>query len=154
MSIKDDANDNAIDSNDDISVYDVLTWCSNFDKKFIEDVNHDHSHYLLCGRHRRAGSQKVGRQRQALQRQRDCGENWSDWFVKIFLSDPGVPGVRSMGPVVSHWVSPRPFEDLTDMTLADEDTNSILTDIAIRTFQGNVAMQVTQPGGQVSNQCK
>ena len=23
----------------------------------------------------------------------------------LFLSDPGVPGVRSMGPVVSHWVS-------------------------------------------------
>ena len=89
MSIKDDANDNAIDSNDDISVYDVLTWCSNFDKKFIEDVNHDESHYLLCGRHRRAGSQKVGRQRQALQRQRDCGENWSDWFLEnLFMKAP------------------------------------------------------------------
>ena len=34
------------------------------------------------------------------------------------------------------------------MTLADEDTNSILTDNANRAFQGNVAMQVTQPGGQ------
>ena len=32
--------------------------------------------------------------------------------------------------------------DLTDVTLADEDTNSILTDIANRAFRGNVAMQV------------
>ena len=35
------------------------------------------------------------------------------------------------------------------MTLADEDTNSILTDNTKRAIQGNVAMQVTQPVGQV-----
>ena len=35
------------------------------------------------------------------------------------------------------------------MTLADEDTNSILTDNANRAIQCNVAMQVTQPGGQL-----
>ena len=45
-----------------------------------------------------------------------------------FLSDPGVPGVRSMGPVVSHKLTLKPFADLTDVTLADEDTNSILAD--------------------------
>ena len=33
------------------------------------------------------------------------------------------------------------------MTLADEDTNSIPTDNANRAIQGNVATQVTQPGG-------
>ena len=44
------------------------------------------------------------------------------------------------------------FADLTDVTLADEDTNSILTDNANRAFQGNVAMRVTQPGGQLWNQ--
>ena len=38
------------------------------------------------------------------------------------------PGVRSMGPDVT----PRPCVDLTDVTLADEDTNSILTDNANR----------------------
>ena len=38
------------------------------------------------------------------------------------------------------------FADLTDMTLADEDTNSIITDNANRAILGNVAMQVTQPG--------
>ena len=32
--------------------------------------------------------------------------------------------------------------DLTDVTLADEDTNSILTDKVNKTIQGNVAMQV------------
>ena len=39
------------------------------------------------------------------------------------------------------------------MTLADEDTNSILTDNANRAIQGNMAMQVTQPGGQFWKQC-
>ena len=38
------------------------------------------------------------------------------------------------------------------MTLADEDTNSILTDNANRAIQGYLAMQVTQPGGQLWNQ--
>ena len=32
--------------------------------------------------------------------------------------------------------------DLTDVTLADEDTNSILTDNAKRAIQGNVATQL------------
>ena len=49
-------------------------------------------------------------------------------------------------------MSDRPFADLTDVTLADEDINSILTDNANRAIQGNVAMQVTQPGGQLWNQ--
>ena len=40
------------------------------------------------------------------------------------------------------------FADLTDVTLADEDTNSILTDNSNREIQGNVAMQVMQPGDQ------
>ena len=34
--------------------------------------------------------------------------------------------------------------DLTDVTLADEDTNSKLTDNAKRAIQGNEAMQVMQ----------
>ena len=54
-----------------------------------------------------------------------------------------------MGPVVSNKLTPRPFADLTDMTLADEDTNSILIDNANRAFQGNVATRATQPGGQL-----
>ena len=49
-----------------------------------------------------------------------------------FLSDPGVPGVRSMGPDVRPSVRPsvstRLFADLTDVTLADEDSNSIPPD--------------------------
>ena len=40
------------------------------------------------------------------------------------------------------------------MTLADEDTNSILTDNANRAIQGNVAMQVAPSGGQICNLCK
>ena len=38
------------------------------------------------------------------------------------------------------------------MSLADEDTSSILTDNANRAFQGDVAMQVTQSGCQLWNQ--
>ena len=34
------------------------------------------------------------------------------------------------------------FCNLTDVTLADEDTNSIQTDTANRAIQGNVSMQV------------
>ena len=40
-------------------------------------------------------------------------------------------------------MSEPPFANLTDVTLADEGTNSILTDNANRAIQGIVAMQVT-----------
>ena len=40
------------------------------------------------------------------------------------------------------------FADLTDVTLADEDTNLILTDNVNRAIQGNEAMQVMQTGDQ------
>ena len=43
--------------------------------------------------------------------------------------------------------------DLTDVTLADEDTKSISTDNAKRAIKGNVAMHKRQPGGQLWNQC-
>ena len=59
--------------------------------------------------------------------------------------------VRSMCLVVSKWAR---FVNLTYVTLADEDTDSILTGNTNRTIQGNVAMQVTQHGGQVCNFCK
>ena len=68
-----------------------------------------------------------------------------------FLSDPGVSGVRSMGPDVSNSVSTRGFVDLTDVTLADEDSNSIPTDDANKAVLGNVAMQVAPSGGQQWN---
>jgi hypothetical protein len=41
---------------------------------------------------------------------------------------------------------------LCRLNLSDEDTNSILTDNANRAIQGYLAMQVTQPGGQLWNQ--
>ena len=49
-------------------------------------------------------------------------------------------------------VSERGFADLTYVTLADEDSNSIRTGSANRAIQGNVTMQVAQPGGQLWNQ--
>ena len=42
---------------------------------------------------------------------------------------------------VREWVS-NVCADLTDVTLADDDTNSILADNAKRAIQGNEAMQV------------
>ena len=55
-----------------------------------------------------------------------------------------------MGPDLSNSLQDY-FADLTEVTLADEDTNSILIDDANSAIQGNVEMQVTQPGGK---QCK
>ena len=61
----------------------------------------------------------------------DTNRGCKVYIFLTFLSDPGVPGVRSMGPDVTHSVSPRGFADfklITDVTLADEDSNSIPTD--------------------------
>ena len=67
--------------------------------------------------------------------------------LKNFLSDPGIPGVRSMGPDVSNSLTDY-FADLTDVTLADEDSNSIPTDDVNRAILSNLAMQVAPSGGQ------
>ena len=56
-----------------------------------------------------------------------------------------------MGLLVSNEQTETPFANLTDVTLVDEDTNSILTDNAKRAFQRNVAKQVTQAGGKMCN---
>ena len=45
-----------------------------------------------------------------------------------------------MGPSLSNWLYV--CADLTDVTLADEDTKSILADNAKSAIQGNEAMQV------------
>ena len=58
-----------------------------------------------------------------------------------------------MGPSICLSLT-RVFADLTDVTLADEDTNSILADNDNRAIQGNVAMQVAPPDVQILNQCK
>ena len=45
-------------------------------------------------------------------------------------------------------ITERPFADLTDVTLAYKDSNSIPTDDVNGVILGNVAMQVAPPGGQ------
>ena len=52
-----------------------------------------------------------------------------------------------MGPNLSN----RRCWNLTDLTLADQATNSIQADNANMAIQGNVAMEMTQPGGQLWN---
>ena len=54
-----------------------------------------------------------------------------------FLSDPGYL-VSDLWVRVS--LTKRGCADLTDLTLSDQDTNSILTDHANRALQGNVGM--------------
>ena len=56
--------------------------------------------------------------------------------------------MASPSPDVRPSVSTRLFADLTDVTLADEDSNSIPTDDVNRAFLGNVAMQVAPSDGQ------
>ena len=56
--------------------------------------------------------------------------------MELFLSDPGVPGPIYGSSCLS--LSHKPFADLTDVTLADEDTKSILTDNVNGAIQGNV----------------
>ena len=58
-----------------------------------------------------------------------------------------------MGPGVCPSLTKTPLWDLTDVTLADEDTNSIQTDDN-KAIQGNVAMQAGPPDGQICNWCK
>ena len=81
--------------------------------------------------------------------------------------DPSKPGVRSLGPNVCLSVSPPPCWDLTDVTLADGDTNSIPSDNANANYDGPIcnwckwlllaakfaSVQVAPPGGQNST-CK
>ena len=45
-------------------------------------------------------------------------------------------------------LTPRPFADLTDVTLADEDSNSTPADDVNRAILGNVAMHVAPSGDQ------
>ena len=78
-----------------------------------------------------------------------------------------------LDPRVSSWVNEWRLRNLTDVTLADEDTNSILADNAKGAIQGNEAMEVMQTyasgaiwwpnlqlmqvapsGGQICNLCK
>ena len=80
-----------------------------------------------------------------------CDQNKISLFLPL-LSEPGKPGVRSLGPDVRPSLSQRPCVDLIDVTLADEDTNLILTDNDNRAILGNVAMQLTQSGGQLWRQ--
>ena len=52
-----------------------------------------------------------------------------------------------MGPDLSNSLQDY-FADLTDVTLADEDSNSIPTDDVNRAILANLAMQVAPSGGQ------
>ena len=52
-----------------------------------------------------------------------------------------------MGPDLSNSVRPRGFVDLTDVTLADEDSNSKPTDDANKAVLVNGAMPVAPSGG-------
>ena len=67
-------------------------------------------------------------------------------YSSLQLGKPPVRKPRSPGPIyvsgLSNYVSKLNLWNVTDVTLADEDTNSILTGKVNRTIQCNVAMQV------------
>ena len=48
----------------------------------------------------------------------NCLNVYCIYSLSFLLSDPGLPGVRSMGPGVCPSLT-RPFADLTDVSLAD-----------------------------------
>ena len=73
---------------------------------------------------------------------------WVGMDIFIGPRCPWGPIYGSWCQSVSQWLHPRLCWDLTDVTLADEDSNSIPTDDVNRAFLGNVAMQVAPPGGQ------
>ena len=57
--------------------------------------------------------------------------------------------IYGSGPMsVRPSLTERLCSDLTDVTLADEDSNSIPTDDVNRAISGNVTMQVAPPGGK------
>ena len=56
-----------------------------------------------------------------------------------------------MGLDLCQSVTTRGCADLTDVTLADEDSNSIPTDDANRAILRNLAMQVVPPDGKNCN---
>ena len=64
------------------------------------------------------------------------------FFVFLIFIEPSQVYLGSNLWVLCNSLSTRGFTDLTDVTLADEDTNSILTDNANKTIQGNVAWWV------------
>ena len=83
------------------------------------------------------------------------GNNASQWLPIIgpsailFWSCSGKPGARSLGLYVTLSLREREMFNFTDVPLADEDTNAILT--ANRAIQANVAMQITVSGCQLWN---
>ena len=71
--------------------------------------------------------------------------NW--WIGRLFIG-PRCP----WGPIYGSGclkLSEPPFADLTDVTLADEDTNSIL--MLIMPIGQSKAMQMTKPGEKICN---
>ena len=74
-------------------------------------------------------------------------ENISIAMTSLFIG-PRYPWSNLWVPV---FLTATLSADLTHVTLADEDNNSIPTDDVNRAIIGNVAMQVVTPGGQTCN---
>ena len=76
-----------------------------------------------------------------------CGQCDACYFYRTQVSLGSDLWVRSLKQ------TPRGFWNLTDVTLADGDIKSILTDNANKEIQDNVAMHAfSQPGGEILDQ--
>ena len=81
-------------------------------------------------------------------------DNFQKWYIlhiwNIYLYRTQVYLGTDLWVLMSltHSVTPTPFIDLTDVTLADEVSNSKQTNYVNRAILGNVAMQVAPSDGQ------
>jgi len=72
-------------------------------------------------------------------------------MMMIHCEDDGFYRTQVSDLCVRMSVTKRRCAILSDVTLADQATNSIQADNANMAIQGNVAMEMTQPGGQLWN---
>ena len=77
-----------------------------------------------------------------------CGLFFSITLICNLFIGPRCPWGPIYGSEPMSLTDSQTFTDFIDVTLADEDINSIPADDVDRAIQGNVAMQVAPPGGQ------
>ena len=98
---------------------------------------------------RASHGEKEGKEKKMTETQRAMLEANSPLFRNIFIG----PRSPLSDLTQTMWVSETPCWNLTDVTLADKDTNSMLTNYANRTIQDNFwNLNVMSPsGGQICN---
>ena len=79
--------------------------------------------------------------------------SWQFLQSRQFLSDPGIPGVRSMGPSVSNKLT-KPPSDTSYTSYTRLYTEKVTVSTLENSSWWSQLMQVVPSGGQICNQCK